>query len=94
MTAAARRLAWLLVPAPPLSLAYLLGIRTHLVRPSFAPVVLLALLPLGVLVACVGGARGASARARVTLGLVAALELAWCLVAASAVGMAIGLGSL
>lgn len=92
MTPAARRLAWLLVPAPPLSLAHLLAIRAHVVRPSFAPVVLLALLPLGVLVACIAG-RGAPLRARVTLGLVAALELAWCLVAASAVGMAIGLSS-
>lgn len=89
----ARQLAWCLVPAPPLSVAYLLAIRTHAVSPHFGPVVLIGLLPAAVLVACLTGRPGLAARARVTLGAIAVLELAWCVVAASAVGLAIGLGS-
>ena len=93
MSPAVRRLAWLLVPAPVASLAYLFAIRTHLLAPRFAPVVIVGLLPAAVLAASLAGWGGLGPRARVTLGAVAVLEIAWCVVAAAAVGLAIGLAS-
>lgn len=81
------RLEWLLVPPVPLSLAYLFAVRIALVRPSFVPVVVLAVLPTVYIVTVV--ARGL-ARGRATLLALAALELAWCSLAAAVVGTAIG----
>jgi len=78
------------ITAPPLSLVHVLAIRTGSVVPGWGPVVTLALLPGLSLVA--GVVRGR--RAPAVLLAVAALELAWCMIHAAIVGMAIGLRSL
>jgi hypothetical protein len=84
--------AWLLVPQPPLSLLYLVAIRAERVSPSFTPVVALGTLP--VVSALLGGLalRGAPyGRRRWHLAWVgvAVLEIAWTVLAAAMVGVAV-----
>ena len=84
------RLEWLLVPAFPLSVAYLLAIRWQLAPPGFAPIIALALLPTAYILVVVAGGLGRGRAVRLAL---AALELAWCALGAAVVGTAIGLRS-
>jgi hypothetical protein len=76
---------------PPLSLLYLLAIRTGRLEPAIAPVIALALLPLAS--AVIGAlALRAPSRARgrhVGVLLLAVVELAWAALAAAMVGFAI-----
>jgi hypothetical protein len=81
-----------LLPQPPLSLLHLLLIRAERVPPSFAPVVLLGVLPLASL--AIGLRRRARSRAargagEVALLCAALLELAWAVLSAAMVGFAI-----
>ena len=96
-----RAILWqaaLLLPHPVLTLLYLLAVRAERVQPSFAPVVVLVVLP--VVSALVGiahlrqttpaGSRGG----QMVLLALAALEAAFTVLAAAVVGFAIGLKSL
>ena len=89
-----RPLAWqalLLVPQPLLSLGYLAAIRAERLRPSLAPLLALAVLPLASAALGIRGRRaGAAPRGwHAALVGVALLELAWTVVAAAMVGFAI-----
>jgi hypothetical protein len=90
-----RPLAWqlgLALPLPPLSVGYLLLIRGGSLAPSFAPLLLFAILPLAS--AAVGvtawrHARGTDRRRHGWLLGAAVLELLWVGVADAMVGFAI-----
>ncbi len=75
----------LLLPQPPLTLLYLLAIRSQRVRPSFTPVILLGLLPVAALVVAVVAVRPRQPMAL----LLAVLEIALAVLAAAMVGFAI-----
>jgi hypothetical protein len=86
----------LLLPQPPLSILYLLLIRAERVPPRFAPVVVLAVLPLASLVVGIRRwVRSHPPRGRRELALLAVslLELAWAVLSAAVVGFAIALQS-
>jgi hypothetical protein len=81
--------AVLLVPQPLLSLAYLAAIRAERLRPSLAPLLALAVLPIASAAIGLWG-RGAAGRGwRAAFLGAAVLELAWTVVAAAMVGFAI-----
>jgi drug/metabolite transporter (DMT)-like permease len=90
-----RRTLWLLLlllPQPPLSLAYLMAIRARQIEPSFLPPLVLALAPLA---AAIGSAatllreRNAP-RTRLWILLVAGVaELLWAVLTLAMVGFAI-----
>jgi hypothetical protein len=82
-----RRGVWsavLLLPEPPLALAYLLAVRAERVAPAFGPVAALALFPLAAVAVAVRGLGGAR---WVVLGL-AVVELASLVVVAGMIGFA------
>lgn len=82
----------LLLPQPPLSLAYLMAIRARQIEPSFLPPLVLALAPLVAAVASTTMLlrdRGAP-RARLLFVLIAgAAELLWAAITLAVVGFAI-----
>ena len=88
----------LLLPHPILTVLYLVAVRADRVRPSFVPVVALALFP--VLATLVGAAQlrrldAASPRGgQIVLLALAALEVSFTVLAMAVVGFAIGLRSL
>ena len=88
-------LAWqaaLLLPQPPLSLLYLLALRTERLRPSFVPLALLAAAPLASAVVGAAALRSPAAGSRgwhAALLVGAGVELAWTLLAEAMVGFAI-----
>lgn len=81
----------LLLPQPPLTLLYLVLVRGERLRPSFVPVVVLTLLPLGSLLLAVPrrGAATATRTAAIAVVVLAVLELAWGAASAALVGFAI-----
>ena len=96
-----RAIVWqfvLLLPQPILTVLYLVALRSGSVRPSFVPVLALALLP--VLSAVVGIAwlrrpeAAASRGGQIVLLAFAALEVSFTVLAMAVVGFAIGLRSL
>jgi hypothetical protein len=90
--------AALLLPHPVLTLLYLLAVRAERVEPSFAPVTVLATLPVLSAMVSISHLRGASAAGsrgrQMALLALAALEVAFSALAAAVVGFAIGLRSL
>ena len=94
----ANALAWqlgLLVPQPPLAGLYLLGVRTGRVEPWFAPMIVLAALPLASLVVGGLGLRRGDGRWRWHVALIAigVVEGLWAFISTAAIGLAIGLRS-
>ena len=93
----ASALAWqlgLLLPQPPLAGLYLLGVRTGRVEPRFAPMIVLAALPLASLVVGGLGLRRAEPgrwRWHVVLIVLGVVEGLWAFVSTAAIGLAIGL---
>lgn len=49
----------LLLPEPPLALAYLVGVHTRIIEPGFAPLLIIAALPLAAAAIAVAGLRTA-----------------------------------
>jgi hypothetical protein len=89
-----RRSRWpaiLLLPAPPLSLAYLLAVRAERLSPAFAPVVALAAFPLAAAALGMLALRASPAGERggpLAVVGVALAELLWAVLAAAMVGFA------
>jgi hypothetical protein len=86
----------LLVPHPPLSILYLLAIRHNRVHPRFAPLVVLAIFPVAALADAVRRlAAGPRSERGTSIAIlcVAAIEIAWAVLALTIVGLAIGLKS-
>jgi hypothetical protein len=90
--------ALLLLPHPILTLLYLLALRAERVRPGFAPVVVLVVLPFVSTLVGVRQLRRAEypsfRRGHIVLLAIAALEVSFTVFAAAVVGFAIGLRSL
>jgi hypothetical protein len=90
--------AVLLLPHPILTLLYLLAVRAERVQPSFAPVVVLVILPILSTMVGVAHLRRASSTGsrggQMVLLALAALEASFTVLAAAVVGFAIGLQSL
>ncbi len=90
--------AALLLPHPVLTLLYLLAVRAQRLEPSFAPVAVLATLPVLSAMVGISHLRGTSAAGsrggQITLLALAALEIAFSVLAAAVVGFAIGFRSL
>jgi hypothetical protein len=81
--------ALLLIPQPPLSLAYLLAMRARWLPPSYAPVFALALLPLLSMLAGLAGLRSGQPRVgRAALFTLAVVETAWAALTIAIVGFA------
>ena len=88
----------LLLPHPMLTLLYLLAVRAESVRPDYAPVIALVVLPIVSTVVGIAQLRQPeSARSRggqIVLLAIAALEVSFTVLAAAVIGFAIGLRSL
>jgi len=83
-----RRTSWpaaLLVPQPPLALAYLFAVRAERVAPAFAPAVALAVFPV---LAAVLALRGNSGAGRWLVVGIAVVEVASVVLVAAMVGFA------
>jgi hypothetical protein len=90
-----RTLRLLLIPQPLLALAYLAGIRTDVVAPSFVPVILFAAFPLVAVIAAVVSLRNRNAARRSNWSVLAlgVMELVFAVMTCAIVGFAIGLRS-
>ena len=90
-----RTLRLLLIPQPPLALAYLAGIRTEVVAPSFVPVILFAAFPLVAVIGAVVKLWNRNAARRHNWGVLAigVMELVFAVMTCAIVGFAIGLRS-